>query len=448
MRTDSTLINRELYKRNAELAVRNKTLALLRRLDEISLRAIGIKATAEHIAEAIAVEFSYEIVSIAIDKPEQKELRWLAFASSVPQYAAVVGGLVPDEPTSENPGPSKKISGEKANKGLLSGLGDFFPENVTKQLEDVGGAGITSTLTYPLRFEKTSLGYISFSSVRNLKELTKYEHEALDGIVSLVSLALYKAKLFEDLEATTKDLSFANKRLKELMAIKTEFLHIASHQLRTPLTSLRGFLDMQANGDLDKLPEERRKELQKTMAKSGDQLNALVNDLLSAMELEGGTPNLQLKPTEIWTVIEEATSTLQLAFDKKGIALKLDKPAKKLPLIAADAQYLRQAFLNSLDNAMKYTDAGSVTISTKLVDSMIEVDITDTGIGIDPKDMPKLFGKFIRGGETEKRQTTGSGLGLFIIKKIVEQHRGTVKLLSDGVGKGTTVRIHLPILKS
>ena len=93
-RSEARGINRELYKRNAELAVRNKTLALLRRLDEISLRSIGVRETADQIAQSIAIEFGYELVSVAVTNLEKKELHWLAFASSVPQYATIVSDLV------------------------------------------------------------------------------------------------------------------------------------------------------------------------------------------------------------------------------------------------------------------------------------------------------------------------------------------------------------------
>ncbi|MFO0704823.1 MAG: ATP-binding protein [Candidatus Andersenbacteria bacterium] len=445
--TGSQQINRELYKRNAELAVRNKTLALLRKLDEISLRAIGIQPTAQEIAGAISVEFGYEIVSVAIAMPEKKELRWLALASSVPTYSALFGQVIPGESDFLAKAPAKKLEGQLRKDTFVKGIDSLFPDDLKQKIGAIKGDAISSTLVYPLVFEEKPIGIITFSAIRNLHELTKYEHESIEGIVSLTSLALYKAKLFEDLQTTTEQLREANHRLKELMEIKTQFLHIASHQLRTPLTSLRGFLDMQASGDFDKLTPDRRKELQKTMAMAGDQLNALVNDLLNAMELEGGAPNIKPIATDVWKVIEEAVVTLQIAFDKKGLKLVANKPAIKLPQILADASYLRQVFLNSLDNAMKYTPKGSVTISAKVAGKNIAIDVTDTGIGIDPRDKPKLFGKFVRGGNSETQHTTGSGLGLFIMKQIVQQHHGTIELRSDGVGKGTTVHIELPILK-
>jgi len=446
--TGSQQINRELYKRNAELAVRNKTLALLRKLDEISLRAIGIERTAREIAMAISVEFGYEIVSVAMSIPAKKELRWLALASSVPTFSAVFGELMPTDEDVLTKAPEKKQDGKLHGDTFVKGIDGLFPKDLEKKIVAIKGEPISSTLVYPLVFEEKPIGIISFSAVRNLHELTKFEHESFEGIVSLTSLALYKAKLFEDLRTTTEQLREANRRLEELMEIKTQFLHIASHQLRTPLTSLRGFLDMQASGDFDKLAPERRKELQKSMAKAGDQLNALVNDLLNAMELEGGAPNIKPIPTDVWGVVDEAVSTLQIAFDKKGLKLIAKKPATKLPQIMADASYLRQVFLNSLDNAMKYTPKGSVTISAKVAGKNIAVDVADTGIGIDPRDKPKLFGKFVRGGNSETQHTTGSGLGLFIMKQIVQQHHGTIELNSAGVGKGTTVHIEFPILKA
>lgn len=449
--TKSQQINRELYKRNVELAVRNKTLGLLGQLDVIALSPISMQKMAQQIVSAIAVEFGYEVAAIGTTSEHATRLRWLAFGSSTPSLSAHFVGL--DEHLASEQIQEKKLLADKLKRisvkpSFASQLSAFLPDRL---LDSTGlsrkrrKTDIRSSILYTLVFKKEPLGMLSLSSSRDLHELTKYEHESLAGVVSLVSLALYKAKLYEDLQRTTAELRAANKRLKELMEIKTEFLHIASHQLRTPLTSLRGFLDMQASGDFDQLASERRKELQKTMAKSANQLNDLVNDLLNAMELEGGTPNLKLQPTDLWQVIQEAVSTQQLAFDKKKLNLNVVKPAERLPMISADPSYLRQVFLNALDNAMKYTEKGSVTISTQTVGKNIEILIVDTGIGIDAKDMSKLFGKFVRGGQTEKLQTTGSGLGLFIMKKITEQHNGSIQLLSDGTGKGTTVRITLPI---
>src|SRR3989338_3334997 len=445
-------VNRELYKRNAELAVRIKTLDLLRKLDEISLSALGMDNMAREIVLAIAVEFSYEIVSVAIVDEKTNTLKWLALAFSEPELAATLNDFAPrtlQAPVTSSLASVHILSGAQREPVFVKAIDGVFPSELTQQLKDSDAESvmgrIQSSVIYPLFFEQKALGELTFSSDRNLHELSKYEHESIEGVVSLTSLAMYKAKIYEDLQRTTRQLSSANKHLKELMDIKTEFLHIASHQLRTPLTSLRGLLEMQAKGEFDKLPTEERRELQQNMFSGATQLNSIVNDLLDAMELEGGSLNFKIESVQVETIIDEAVNTLKLSYDKKGLSLVFNTPDQPLPKVEADPAYLRQVFLNIIDNAEKYTEKGGVTVKATLMGNEIEVAITDTGMGVDPVEIPKLFGKFVRGQRSERMFTDGSGLGLFIIKKIVEEHNGRVMLESEGVGKGTTVRVTLPL---
>ncbi len=438
---ESLEVNRELYKRNTELAVRIKTLALLRKLDEISLSALSMDIMAREIVSAIAVEFSYEIVSVAIVDEKNNTLDWLALASSEPELAAILSEFPP------------RTIKDSVNNSLLkpvfvTGIEGVFPHELTERFQDTNTRGaiekIHSSILCPLFFGQKALGVLTLSSDRNLHELSTYEHEAIEGVVSLTSLALYKAKIYEDLQRTTKQLGDANTHLKELMDIKTEFLQIASHQLRTPLTSLRGLLAMQAEGGFDKLPDPERHDLQKNMHNAANNLNNIVNDLLDAMELEGGQLNFTWEPVDVTALLQESVDTLKPSYDKKGLSIILNKPSM-LPKIEADSGYLRQVFLNIINNAEKYTQKGGLVITSTLQTNRLEITFKDTGMGIDPAELPKLFGKFIRGKKSALVHTDGSGLGLFIIKKIVEEHHGQVNLVSEGVGKGSTVRVILPL---
>lgn len=260
----------------------------------------------------------------------------------------------------------------------------------------------------------------------------------------LVRSVMKEVRQREHIEELYQELREANQHLKELMDIKTEFLQIASHQLRTPLTSLRGLLEMQAQGGFDSLPDEERRKMQKDMFGASNNLNNIVNDLLDAMELEGGKLNFTWEQVDISKLMQEAVDTLKPSYEKKGLTLKFEKPAA-LPRVEADEGYLRQVFLNIINNAEKYTEKGGLTITTSLRPGRVGIVFKDTGIGIDPEELPKLFGKFVRGKKSALIHTDGSGLGLFIIKKIVEEHHGSVTLESEGLGKGTTVRVSLPL---
>ena len=235
----------------------------------------------------------------------------------------------------------------------------------------------------------------------------------------------------------------ANTHLKELMEIKTEFLQIASHQLRTPLTSLRGLLAMQAKGDFKKIEEKERDELQQGMLSSASQLNNVVNDLLDAMELEGGSLNFEFEQVNVNKLIQEVIETLKPSYEEKNLTITFKEI--NIPEIEADEGYLRQVFLNIINNAEKYTEKGGLTITTKTNNEKIEITFTDTGMGIDKEEIPKLFGKFIRGKRSALVHTDGSGLGLYIIKKIMDAHRGKVTLKSKGIDQGTTIQIELLI---
>jgi signal transduction histidine kinase len=247
------------------------------------------------------------------------------------------------------------------------------------------------------------------------------------------------------LAALTENLEQANQSLKELMEIKTEFLHIASHQLRTPLTSMRGLLEMQAKGDLERLPVEQRRQMQRDMLTSANKLNNIVNDLLDAMELEGGTLNFRFAPVQLEDLVEDVIKMLKLNYDRKGLFLTFQHPATPLPQVEADDRFLREALMNMVDNAEKYTPHGGVTIKVEAKDDTMELSVTDTGIGIDPEEAQELFGKFVRGRRSSAIHTDGSGLGLYIIKRIIEGHHGQIRLDSPGIDKGTTVHVTLPL---
>ncbi|MCK4891832.1 MAG: HAMP domain-containing histidine kinase, partial [Candidatus Pacebacteria bacterium] len=246
------------------------------------------------------------------------------------------------------------------------------------------------------------------------------------------------------LEKGNKELEDANQRFKELLEMKNEFLHITSHQLRTPLTAIRGMLSMWYEGDFEDLPKREKSKMLKRILASADRLNNITNDMLDALELEGGFLKFQFKPVSIVKIIKETTNTLKPNFDKKNIYIKLETNLK-VSDVEVEPNYIRQVFMNVIDNACKYTKKGGVSISIKKENKYIKVIIKDTGIGISKVDQKKIFEKFTRGKNAISENASGSGLGLFIARKIVNEHGGKIEIESKGVGKGSTVKIYLKI---
>ncbi|MEA2097844.1 MAG: ATP-binding protein [Patescibacteria group bacterium] len=246
------------------------------------------------------------------------------------------------------------------------------------------------------------------------------------------------------LEKGNKNLEKSNQRFKELLEMKNEFLHITSHQLRTPLTAIRGMLSMWYKGDFENLPEKEKKKMIKRILVSADRLNNITNDMLDTMELEGMSLKFKFKSVSIARIIKETIDTLKPNFDKKNIYIKL-KINTKVSDAEVEPNYIRQVFMNIIDNACKYTKKGGVSINIEKDDKYIKVIVKDTGAGISKVDQIKIFDKFTRGENAISENASGSGLGLFIAKRIIKEHKGKIKMESEGIGKGSTVKIYLRI---
>ncbi len=259
--------------------------------------------------------------------------------------------------------------------------------------------------------------------------------------VAAISVLLVKSvnKEIQRREELTK----ANLRLQELDKQKTEFLDIASHQLRTPLSALIGLLSMQCDGDFEGLEKTEIKQQQKNMLTSAERLKNIVHDLMEAMEVELGA-KLKPVPTDIAKLIEDTINTLQPNYERKKLFLKYTPPDSPLPQINADPSFLTHVFMNLIDNACNYTEAGGATIELYQEKNQVVFQIIDTGIGITAKEKENLFGKFVRAKRAMLVRPDGSGLGLFIVKKIVEAHGGKIILTSDGENKGSAFKVYLP----
>ncbi len=257
-------------------------------------------------------------------------------------------------------------------------------------------------------------------------------------------------KTYKRINRYVKKLEKANLDLEELLEAKNDFLHITSHQLRTPLTVIRGMLAMWKAGDFEQLSRKKQKEMRERIYLSAERLNNVTNDMLDAMEVESKFVKFNLESVSLENLMKKVMDELKPNYDKKELYLKLNVKSK-LPKIKAEPKYLKQALINLLDNAEKYTLKGGVEISIDLKvsgknkeDKFVLIKIKDTGIGINKREQKKLFQKFSRAKNAMKQNVTGSGLGLFIAKEIIEEHQGKIELSSEGAGKGTTVKVWLP----
>jgi two-component system phosphate regulon sensor histidine kinase PhoR len=229
---------------------------------------------------------------------------------------------------------------------------------------------------------------------------------------------------------------------KEMDAMKNDFVHMVSHELRSPMTAIKLQHEVILEGLAGEVTDKQRELLSRAQAKIQGLLD-LVNESLDIAKIEAGHRQLELIPLELGQVLTEVVDLLQARAEDQKVALKLSVPPD-LPPVRADRRSLEEVFTNLVSNAINYSpDGGEVTIAGLSHGDYVEVRVSDTGIGIEPEEIPKIFDKFYRVKHPRTRQIIGTGLGLAIVKGIVEAHRGTVEVESR-LSEGSTFRVLLP----
>lgn len=294
---------------------------------------------------------------------------------------------------------------------------------------------------------------ISFLQLILSKSVSELTYRGLIFLLTAIFVALLirsvirEINVKEQLELLSHDLARANKNLQKLDKMKSEFLSIASHQLRTPISGIKGYLSMLLEGDFGPINETPKKIINDVYANT-ERLNGLVNDFLDVSRIERGKMVLEREPTDMPEMIEGVINTLKPDAERKGLEVRFLKPVKTFKKVNVDANKLRQAYLNIIDNSIKYTPSGYIEVKLSDFKQNFVVKIKDTGIGLAKGEADKLFRPFSRAHGSSKYHTTGTGLGLYVVRKVVEYHGGTVTVASPGKGKGTTFIITIPFDQS
>ena len=229
----------------------------------------------------------------------------------------------------------------------------------------------------------------------------------------------------------------------EIDRMKTEFISTVSHELRTPMTSIKGYTDLLYMGAVGELTD-KQKQFLRIIKNNADRLANLVSDILDISRIESGRVKLDLKPISLREVVDEISATFQPKVEEKSLKYEVDIP-DDLPPVLADRDRLAQIFTNLVGNACQYTpEGGSVKVSARVVGDKVQVDVSDTGIGIAPEDIPKVFDRFFRADHPKVREAPGTGLGLAITKAFVEMHGGEIWVQSE-LGKGSTFSFTIPV---
>lgn len=232
--------------------------------------------------------------------------------------------------------------------------------------------------------------------------------------------------------------------LERISKLKTEFISIVSHQLRTPLAAIRGYTDMLKDGDYGEI-NYKVKEAINYIHDSSVSMIKMVNGLLSASRMERGKIELNLQNFSVPDMVEECTRDVELSSKAKGLYLQYVKPKFGIPLVRGDLEKIKYAISNILNNAVLYTNEGGVTVKVSRINYLIRVEIKDTGVGLEQDEMEKIFLSFSRGKRGIELYTQGTGLGLYVARSFIEKHKGKVSVFSEGKNKGSTFYIDIPI---
>ncbi len=266
----------------------------------------------------------------------------------------------------------------------------------------------------------------------------------LQALAEQAALAIENITLIEQLKRNNQELASANQKLRELDQLKSQFLSVATHELRTPLSILLGYNSMLEESLQDRLSDDERSTLAESSA-ACKRLIRLVNSMLDVTQIEAGKMHMNLALDDLRPVVNGVVKLFQHEAEQRGVALHVEMPSR-LPRVRMDAERLQQVFINLVGNALKFTPrGGDVNIAVRQRPEAIEVSVRDSGVGIAPEDQGRIFDEFAQvSRQASNRQREGSGLGLAIAKRIVQAHSGDIRVNSL-LGEGSTFTFTLPL---
>lgn len=324
-------------------------------------------------------------------------------------------------------------------------------EKCAKTIELLRSMGVE--LLVPLNIKDQTIGLLTLGKKEAGDIYNDEDLEVMKVIASQAAVAIDNAELYKEVsqfnetlqskvDLQTKEIQDKAEHLKKLMDMRSEFLDITSHQLRTPVSVIKGVLSMLEEGSI---PPARVKEFIRGAMEKSIKLGEIINDILRASEMDTDKFTMTVRPVDLGEMLEKIQEDKRRTAEMRNIAMIYQVP-KNLPLVLTDPKYVEHAIVNLINNSLQYTIEGSITTAVEVTKTHVIVRVIDTGIGIPAEALPKLFGKFARAENAITTFTDGTGLGLFIIKQIVDANPGAkIEVEKTQVGKGTTFALWLPI---
>lgn len=315
--------------------------------------------------------------------------------------------------------------------------------------------GYKISLVLPFLRDGRIFGYLLLGHQQS-RDYTRRDIRALETISDELVIAIQNAlsvqevkeindTLQQRIQDATKELRATNEQLQKLDTAKDEFVSMASHQLRTPLTSVKGYISMVLEGDVGKITPMQRQLLSEAFT-SSERMVHLIGDFLNVSRLQTGKFILEKKPVDLAKLMSQEIDSLETTIEAHGLKLSYHKPSY-FPVLMLDEGKIRQVLMNFIDNAIFYSqEGGKITVKLSVEEGFAVARVIDAGIGVPKSERAHLFTKFFRASNARKQRPDGTGVGLFLAKKVITAHGGTMVFESEE-GKGSTFGFRLPIKK-
>jgi len=431
------------------LVDKNRALDATYKLIEIILGTSDFDEMAQKIVDVIPMALGYELAILWLIDEEKEKLVKTAISQTIKDEKMMqkLKEALGNSSIALGYDDNLCVKAIKEKKQCVSEhffdfLGPAVTFNTAREIQEMLGTELN--VATPLIVRDKPIGVLVISMSRDTNNLSDFEREMLRKFSENAGIALENAKLYKNLKDAKDELSEAYENLLALNKMKDEFLTVASHELRTPMTIVKSYLWMLRQQKAGKLKKKQIEYLEKAM-KGTQRMIDLINDMLNISKFEQGKVFFNIQQVNICKLIEEIISGFEIKLSTKNIYLKLDDSCRDV-FADIDKEKMRDVITNLIDNAIKFTESGGVDINVETETDKVIISIKDTGAGISKQDLPKLFHKFgrIDNSYTIASDTGGTGLGLYIAKLYVEGMGGKIWATSDGVGKGSTFWIHLP----
>ena len=426
------VLTENLYKQNLELAIKNKIFSLLRQLYQVSLLVLEPAELTQKIVTLVRDTLNFELVSVYLFDDAQDMLTPLSMSQSE-RFADSV----------------EHIGNPFARSAIINVRQQpyFAPlyENKATHTEDIGNvwqkcvspgvlnivrteSHLKSVIAYPLQTNEKITGALVIGFNRRFEDLTEFERDSLDTIVTVTAVALDRSRLYQELTEANKQ--------------QIVLIHFITHQIKGFVSKSRNIFSMIKEGDFGALPETMHTIVDEGFDSDTKGI-ATIQEILNASNIKSGKVTYAKETYDINALVSGVVSELQQAASAKGLSLTFAPSAEKADIVGDEMQ-MTNAIKNLVDNSVKYTPAGSVQISLEKKGAKFRLMVADTGVGITSEDMKHLFTEGGHGKDSHLVNVESTGFGLYIVKNIIEAQSGRVWAESEGAGKGARFIVELP----